>query len=132
MQIPLFKVFMSSNASDSVAKVLNSGFIGQGPKVEELELDLSKYFGQYNNNVLTFNSATSAEHLAYHLLKLPYTYQIQNEYGSTMHHWPGLQDGDEVLTTALTCTATNWPILANGLKLRWVDIDPTKIGRAHV
>jgi dTDP-4-amino-4,6-dideoxygalactose transaminase len=125
MQIPLFKVFMSSNASDSVAKVLNSGFIGQGPKVEELELDLSKYFGQYNNNVLTFNSATSAEHLAYHLLKLPYTYQIQNEYGSTMHRWPGLQDGDEVLTTALTCTATNWPILANGLKLRWVDVDPT-------
>jgi dTDP-4-amino-4,6-dideoxygalactose transaminase len=35
-----------------------------------------------------------------------------------------LQPGDEVLTTALTCTATNWPILANGLKIKWVDIDP--------
>lgn len=125
MQIPLFKVFMSSNAADSVAKVLNSGFIGQGPKVEELENDLSKYFGQFNNNVLTFNSATSAEHLAYHLLKLPYTYQIQNEFGASIINWPGLQQGDEVLTTALTCTATNWPILANGLKLRWVDVDPT-------
>lgn len=125
MQIPLFKVFMSSNAADSVAKVLNSGFIGQGPKVEELENDLSKYFGQFNNNVLTFNSATSAEHLAYHLLKLPYTYQIQNEFGASIIHWPGLQQDDEVLTTALTCTATNWPILANGLKLRWVDVDPT-------
>jgi dTDP-4-amino-4,6-dideoxygalactose transaminase len=125
MQIPLFKVFMSSNAADSIAKVLNSGFIGQGPKVEELENDLSKYFGQFNNNVLTFNSATSAEHLAYHLLKLPYTYQIQNEFGASIINWPGLQQGDEVLTTALTCTATNWPILANGLKLRWVDVDPT-------
>ena len=58
MQIPLFKVFMSSDAADSVTKVLNSGFIGQGPKVEELEKDLLKYFGQFNNNVLTFNSAS--------------------------------------------------------------------------
>ena len=116
---------MSSNAADSVAKVLNSGFIGQGPKVEELESDLSKYFGQFNNNVLTFNSATSAEHLAYHLLKMPYTYHIQHEFGASIIQWPGLQQGDEVLTTALTCTATNWPILANGLKLRWVDVDPT-------
>jgi dTDP-4-amino-4,6-dideoxygalactose transaminase len=37
---------------------------------------------------------------------------------------PVLAPGDEVLTTALTCTATNWPILANGLRLRWVDVDP--------
>jgi dTDP-4-amino-4,6-dideoxygalactose transaminase len=31
---------------------------------------------------------------------------------------------NEVLTTPLTCTATNWPILANGLKIKWVDVDP--------
>ena len=36
-QIPLFKVFMSPEATVKVAEVLNSGFIGQGPKVEELE-----------------------------------------------------------------------------------------------
>jgi dTDP-4-amino-4,6-dideoxygalactose transaminase len=35
-----------------------------------------------------------------------------------------LESGDEVLTTSLTCTASNWPILANGLKIKWVDIDP--------
>mgnify|MGYP000371139010 CR=1 FL=1 len=35
-----------------------------------------------------------------------------------------LQEGDEVLTTALTCTATNWPIPANNLKIKWVDVDP--------
>jgi dTDP-4-amino-4,6-dideoxygalactose transaminase len=39
-------------------------------------------------------------------------------------NWPGLQDGDEVLATPLTCTATNFPILANNLNLKWVDIDP--------
>jgi dTDP-4-amino-4,6-dideoxygalactose transaminase len=38
--------------------------------------------------------------------------------------WPGLRPSDEVLTTALTCTATNWPILANGLRIKWVDVDP--------
>lgn len=35
-------------------------------------------------------------------------------------------DGDiEVYTTALTCTATNWPILANGMGIKYgVDVDP--------
>jgi dTDP-4-amino-4,6-dideoxy-D-glucose/dTDP-4-amino-2,4-dideoxy-beta-L-xylose transaminase len=37
------------------------------------------------------------------------------------------EDGDEVLTTALTCTATNWPILANNFKIKWVDIDPKNL-----
>jgi len=125
MNIPLFKVFMSDGAAPAVSTILNSGFIGQGPKVDEFESKLSIQFKQPVNNVLTFNSATSAEHLAYHLLKTPAVLTIPNEYGSTIHTWPGLQDGDEVLTTALTCTATNWPILANGLKIKWVDIDPT-------
>lgn len=124
-QIPLFKVFMSPDAAAETAKTLNSGFIGQGAKVEELENNLASFFKTTNNQILTFNSATSAEHLAYHLLKKPTNFDIPNEYGSTIEKWPGLNDGDEVLTTALTCTATNWPILANGLKLRWVDIDPT-------
>jgi dTDP-4-amino-4,6-dideoxygalactose transaminase len=35
-----------------------------------------------------------------------------------------MQDGDEILCTALTCTASNFPVLANGLKIKWVDIDP--------
>ena len=43
------------------------------------------------------------------------------------HHWPGIQDGDEVLATPLTCTASNWPIVANGFKIKWVDIDPTTL-----
>ena len=35
--IDLFKVYMSKNASSEVEKVLNSGYIGQGPKVDEFE-----------------------------------------------------------------------------------------------
>ena len=101
--IQLFKVFMSDTASTEVSKVLDSGYIGQGEKVEEFEHNLKNWIG--NDYISTMNSATSAEHLALHLLK--------KSYGD----WKGLEDGDEVLCTALTCTATNWPVLGNGLML---------------
>ena len=35
--IPLFKVYMSPNAKAAINKVLDSGFIGEGPVVKELE-----------------------------------------------------------------------------------------------
>lgn len=110
--VPLFKVAMSDAAIGAVAEVLRSGYIGQGPKVDELELALASRIG--NPRVLTVNSATSGLHLALHL-------QRARTAGDGK---PQLADGDEVLTSALTCTATNWPILANGLRLRWVDVDP--------
>ena len=66
-QIPLFKVFMSKNASSEVGKVLESGYIGQGQKVEDFEKNLSKFFD--NRKLLTLNSGTSGLHLAIHLLK---------------------------------------------------------------
>ena len=47
--IPLFKVFMDKNAHKSVRKVLESGFIGQGPKVEEFESNLKEYFDVLDN-----------------------------------------------------------------------------------
>lgn len=108
--IPLFKVFMNPDAKSDVGKVLDSGYIGQGPKVDEFENKLKEVFD--NDFVLTTNSATSAEHLALHLLKEP------------RGEWEGLKPGDEVLATPLTCTATNFPILANSFKLKWVDVDP--------
>ena len=111
--IPLFKVFMSDTAGEEVAKILNSGYIGQGPKVDEFEDQLKDYFD--HDFVQTVNSGTSALHMALHLLKKP------------NNKWPGIQEGDEVLATALTCTASNFPILANGLKIKWVDIDPTTL-----
>jgi dTDP-4-amino-4,6-dideoxygalactose transaminase len=112
-EIPLFKVFMAETAATEVAKVLNSGYIGQGPKVDEFERELRDYFNL--DYVLTTNSATSAEHLAIHMLK------------NKREGWPGIEPGDEVLSTALTCTASNWPSLANGLKIKWVDIDQTTL-----
>jgi len=100
--IPLFKVLMSPTAPEEVSKVLMSGYIGQGPKVEEFERVLRRHL---NYDYLdTTNSATAALQLAVHCLNL--------------------KDTDEVLTTPLTCSATTCSILANKVKLKWVDIDP--------
>lgn len=111
--IQLFKVFMSENAAPEVAKVLNSGYIGQGEKVEQFESKLQDYF--MKDYIVTLNSGTSGLHLALDLLK------------KSSGKWPGLEDGDEVLATSLTCTASNFPILANNLKIKWVDVDPTTL-----
>ena len=103
-KIELFKVYMSKEAPDVVGDVLRSGWIGQAHKVEEFEEMLRNWFNvPYCNTV---NAATSGLHLALHYAK-----------DCDKNH------RDEVLTTPLTCTATNWPILANGLKIRWVDIE---------
>lgn len=111
--IPLFKVFMAETAGEEVSKILNSGYIGQGPKVDEFENILMDFFGR--DYVLTLNSGTSGLHLALRLLK------------NKTQTWPGLEDGDEVLATSLTCTASNFPILSNNLNIKWVDIDPTTL-----
>ena len=124
--IPLFKVFMAPTAKDKVGEVLDSGYIGQGPKVDEFEKQLGKYFG--NEKIITVNAGTSALHLALHLLKKPFK-KVSNFEGlmTSTEYWPGIQEGDEVLATALTCTASNWPIVANGLKIKWVDINPNTL-----
>jgi dTDP-4-amino-4,6-dideoxygalactose transaminase len=111
--VPLFKVAMADAAGKAVADVLGSGYIGQGPRVEEFEDALRARL--QHPWLATVNSATSGLHLALHMVA-----------GSGR---PGLAPGEpvtgEILTTPLTCTATNWPILANGLRIRWVDVDPS-------
>ena len=98
--IPLFKVFMAPGLMKPLEEVLYSGYIGQGKKVDEFEELLKVKFE--HPYIATVNSCTSGLHLLLRLLGKP---------------------GDEVLTSPLTCTATNWPILANGMKIKWVDVD---------
>lgn len=100
--IPLFKVHMPESVTAPLNETVLCGFIGEGPKVKQFEGELGSYFG--NPRVLTLNSCTSAIHLALRLA--------------------GVGLGDEVISTAMTCTATNEPILANGAKIVWADIDP--------
>ena len=119
--IPLFKVWMNPRAKEEVAKVVDSGYIGQGAKVDEFEDQLRQYLGV--KHLVTLNSGTSGLHLALHMLKQSYAFA--DGYSSVQ--WPGLTSDDEVLTTSLTCTATNFPILANGFNIKWVDLDPTTL-----
>jgi dTDP-4-amino-4,6-dideoxygalactose transaminase/predicted GNAT family N-acyltransferase len=100
--IQLFKVYMNSEVDKFVVPTLTSGMITQGKKVEELEIKLKEWFNY--PYILTLNSATSGLTLAYRLLDL----------GSD----------DEVISTPLTCFATNAAILANNLDIVWADTDP--------
>ena len=101
--IPLFTVSMPPKAEllPALERTLWSGYIGQGPRVDEFETRLVEYFG--NRNVLTVNSGTSAIQLALRLIGV---------------------HGGEVITTPMTCTATNMPILAEGGRVVWADVDP--------
>ena len=58
---------MADTAANEVSNVLNSGYIGQGPKVEEFEDNIKEYFNQ--DYAFTTNAGTSSLHLALHLLK---------------------------------------------------------------
>ena len=111
--IPLFKVFMSEKASHTVSDILSSGYVTQGPEVEKFEDVLKEFFD--NDRVVTTNSATSALHLIFHMLK---------EYGLGENKIKIDEPEDHVLTTPLTCTATNWPIISNNINLKWVDVNP--------
>ena len=99
--IPLHKVLMAPNVAEEVGKVLNSGYVAQGPKVEEFEDALEKVLGA---RVLTVNSGTSALELAYHLV--------------------GIGPGDYVISTPCTCTATNTPLGRRHANILWADVDP--------
>lgn len=93
---------MAPTVIASLKETLYSGYIGQGEQVELFEKELSAFIG--NPYVLTVNSGSSALWLALRLA--------------------GVGAGDEVVTTPMTCTATNWPILGQGAKIVWADIDP--------
>lgn len=80
-EIPMFKVTMNPMIGDIVTPVLKSGWIGQGPKVAEFETLLWKKFD--NPNVLTLSAGTHGLSLALRLA--------------------GVKQGDEVITTPLTC-----------------------------
>jgi perosamine synthetase len=82
--------------------VFSTRWIGQGPKVNEFEHEFGKKFG-FEYSVST-NSGTSALELAFHLADL--------------------NEGDEVLVTCLTCSATSIPLVRRKCKIVFVDINP--------
>lgn len=102
MKYPLFKVHVNAEvALSNIESVLASGFLNEGEQVIELEQKLSDFL---NIDHLTLvNSGTSAITLALRII--------------------GVKNGDEVITTAMTCIATNTPIVNSGATIVWADID---------
>jgi dTDP-4-amino-4,6-dideoxygalactose transaminase len=98
--ISMFKVAMNPEMNKDLLNVIHSGWIGQGPKVKEFEEKLAKVFT--NDKILTLSSGTHGLSLALRLC--------------------GVGQGDEVITTPLTCTATNMPIMMQGADIVWADV----------
>ena len=107
-----FKVHVPESVKEPLLQIIFSGYIGQGPKVDELEREFSKKFGIKNSVAL--NSATSALRLALALI--------------------GVGPNDEVITTPYTMVATNTAILEQfarpvfaDIQYETVNIDPNDI-----
>jgi perosamine synthetase len=98
--IDLFKPYIPQGVINEVSNVLHTRWIGQGPKVNLFERRFEEKFGI--KNAVSVNSGTAALETAYDLI--------------------GLKPGDEVISTPLTCTATNLPLVRLGIKIVWADI----------
>ncbi len=101
-RVRLLRPWVPEAAGDAVARTLSSGWLGEGPRVEELESRLASVMKV--PSVVALNSGTSALELAYHLA--------------------GLGPGDEVISTPMTCAATNIALLRRGVEICWADVDP--------
>lgn len=87
--IRMFSPYVNEKAITLAGETLRSGWIGEGPRVQEFEEALNTQFGfRYS---VALNSGTAALRLALAMA--------------------GVGPGDEVITVAQTCTATNMPIL---------------------
>jgi dTDP-4-amino-4,6-dideoxygalactose transaminase len=103
------------DALDAVASTLESGWIGTGPRVHELEAQFAKYVG--TKYALATSSCTAALHLS----------MVAS----------GVGPGDEVITTAMTFCATANSIIHTGATPVFVDcerdtmnIDPAAVEAA--
>ncbi len=103
--IRLFSPYLPKDLIKNLNKTFQSGCITQGAQVEKFEKEFSKLF--HIKHPVSLNSGTSALETAYDLI--------------------GLKKGDEVITTPLTCAATNIPLLARGVKIIWADILPNTL-----
>jgi len=98
--IVMFAPYVSDDAMARVEKVLRGRWVGQGPLVDEFERAVEKTLGIAN--AVAVNCSSSALRLALDI--------------------SGVGPGDEVITTPMTCTLTNHPILEQFAKPVFADI----------
>ncbi len=100
--IPIFKPYMPKNLSKGIEDILYSGKLAFGENGRNFEKKISDYIG--NNKVLTVSSYNHAM-----LIVL-----------STL----GLEPGDEVIASPVSCLASNQPFVIKRLNVIWADVDP--------
>lgn len=83
-------------------EILHSGALSYGKWGKDFETRLRQFVQV--DNLLTTNSYASAIQIALTVL--------------------GLKYGDEVITSPMSCLASNQPLVTYGLKIVWADIDP--------
>ncbi len=105
-RIVLFRPNIPKRALEYISNVLESRWIGQGPRVDEFEKKFEESFGA-GNTAISCGSGTDALHLAYLLA--------------------GVKSGDEVICTVFTCTASNLPALYIGANPIFADIIPSTL-----
>lgn len=93
---------MPNDADEEVLKTLHSGYLSEGEKVKQFRQSVRDYIG--NEFVVPMNSCTTALTISYVLA--------------------GVKPGDEVITTPVTCIATNTPILNLEANIVWADCEP--------
>ena len=97
--IPLFKPWVGKEEIEAVAEVINSGWLGMGPKTQEFEEKFAKYVG--SDYAVAVNSGTAALDLAVKALEIK---------------------SGEILVPSLTFAATANVALYNNAKPIFVDV----------
>lgn len=101
--LPLIKTYIPPKEIliPKIEEVLYSGYVAQGDVVENFERKFEEFIG--SGYTLSLNSGTAALHIALILA--------------------GVEEGDEVISTAMTAEPTNVAIKMVGAKVRWADVD---------
>jgi perosamine synthetase len=102
-EISFLRAVFPAGIETEVSAVLQSGYVGAGDTVDAFEESISDYLGTPAFAVTS--SCTAALTLSYRLI--------------------GLRDNDLVLSTPMTCAATNVSLLHAGAKIGWLDVDPS-------
>lgn len=103
VQIPLFKVHSPPNIGTTIQKVFDSGMLTEGHYSDQFEKLFSSFIENPHTSLV--NSCTSALMLACDMA--------------------GFSAEDEVISSPMTCLASNIPIAHTKAKIVWADIDPT-------
>lgn len=100
--IPLYKPFMPIELPE-LDEILHSGALAYGKWGKLFEQKLGEYIGE--TRIATTNSYNSALLVALAVI--------------------GLNPGDEIIASPMSCLASNQPFATQNLKVIWADIDPT-------